>query len=437
MQPSRTLGSRQRWRGGRRQTPQERQSAAQEGTLRGHKHMQFFTRTLAVAAIVCAQTTAQETYVRAKTGAKVHVYQSEGSKPLTTLEAGDLLLVHDTKQFDLPDGRRLTWHQVSAPTGFPVWVFGQFLAPTGAEGVYSVTGEGVRMRPVPEASLASYPLRDTLSMGDRVLRIQRNDPNTALAEDWVKVWSPATARAWVTGLNVTSVADSAAARAAWAKEVRVLPNAPVKVATEEAGSKTDDGPAAASPKVPTEAYRSLKYGDTLLENARKLKNEATEADFDPAIRAYNVVMEMAPKGSQVHTTARNQREMAEMLQEVAKLRDDLAEAESRDRQRLRDLQEDQYNDRIKNTITMGRFTGRGWVEAKMEGRNKRWYLRWSGDVVYEIDCGSGRYDLSMFEGYQVGVTGSTVRSATPSTTTEIGQVAMLDVARIEVLDGGK
>ena len=380
-----------------------------------------------------------ETYVRAAEGAQVRVFQDANAKALGPLAAGDLLRVHRSDVFDLPDGRKLTWHEVSSPRGFPVWVFGEYLAATGAEGVSAVTGNGVRMRPMPESSISSYPLRTTLSSGDRVQVIETSG-------DWVKVWSPPTAMAWVNASETTPERDVAGARSAWAKDLRVLANAPIAAEKTTGGAtKTPtpseqpakDDTAAKDPRVPGEAYRSLNYGNTLLENARKKGKAATEADFQPAIRAYDVVLDMAPKGTQVADTASRQKELAMMLQQVAALRDDLNQTERENEARLRKLREEQYEDAVADTISWGRFTGRGWVESVRKGKEVRWYLRWAGDIVYEVECGSGRYDMSMFEGYQIGVVGSMTRAASSSTEEAVGEVAMLDISSIEVIDGGR
>jgi hypothetical protein len=396
-----------------------------------------------VALATVASSQGAERYVHAKEGAEARVFQDANAKAVGKLAAGDLLRVHQEDVFDLPDGRRLAWLEVSSPKGFPVWVYGQYLAPTGADGIYVVTGNAVRMRPMPESSIASYPLRSTLRVGERVLMIERHDPSAALDQDWMHVWSPPTARAWVFAADTNPAGDMAAARRAWAQGLRSLPSA-TAAKSSDAGAPAGvspvqlaDVPKVAAKNVPDEAYRSLAFGNTLLDNARKKGKQAAEADFAPALRAYNVVLDMAPAGSQVAANAQRQKELALMLQEVAALRDDVDRADERNQARLAELQQQQLEAALEKTIHWGRFMGRGWVEKVKRGRELHWYLRWDGEIVYEIDCGTGRYDLSIFEGYQVGVMGSTVRAATPSTEEAVGEVALLDVSRIEVIEGGR
>ncbi len=395
-----------------------------------------------------------ERYVRAKQGATVRVFQDRNAKAVTTLGAGDLLRVHRSDEFELPDGRRLVWYQVSSPRGFPVWVYGEFLTPTSTSSVYSVSGNGVHMRPMPESSIASYPLSTTLRAGEQVEFIERANPSLPLAKDWVKVWSPPTARAWIDASQTSPESDVEAGRKAWAAALRELPRAAVVQASvapgvrsaesgrsssqaQSAEAKVEKVPAKPKAKVPEEAYRSLNYGNTLLENARKKGDQATEADFQPAIRAYEVVLGMAPKGSAVAETAQRQLELAQTCQELAGLREKLSSEEQRRVAERQRLIEEQRTEQLRDTASWGRFTGRGWVEKVREGRETRYYLRWSGEIVYEIECRSGRYDLDTFVGYQIGVIGSTTRVHTLSTDEKVGEVAKLDVSRIEVIDGGR
>ena len=63
-----------------------------------------------------------------------------------------------------------------------------------------------------------------------------------------------------------------------------------------------------------------------------------------------------------------------------------------------------------------------------------WILRWAGTPVTEVVCTSGRYDLALFEGYELGVQGRSVREA-GATTEGVGALSALDLERIEVISG--
>ena len=56
----------------------------------------------------------------------------------------------------------------------------------------------------------------------------------------------------------------------------------------------------------------------------------------------------------------------------------------------------------------------------------RFYLRFGGSISCELQCSSGRYDLSTFASIEVGVHGSEVASRS-------GELPTFEVARLEVL----
>lgn len=387
-----------------------------------------------------------ERYVRAAAGAQVRNFQDAQGKVVATLEQGALLLVH---------GESVGFLEVSSPAGFPVWVFGEFLAETGAEGVLRATGNGVRMRPLPDSDVSSYPLTTKLSRGERVQFIERADPSLPLQQDWVKVWSPPDARGWVAAGETTPVADAAAAAAEWKRSVRELPDEPAPQAAAPApkaaaapapaaaasasgaaAAGRSDEPAAPAQEVPEEAYRSLAYGDTLLENALKKGKGAVEADFDRAIKAYEVVLGMAPAASQVAVAADRQLTEARLHASMAAARAEVADVARRQEEMLDELRRENEVDALKDTAHWGRFMGRGWVERARIAQEDRWFLRWGGEIVFEVTCMSGRYDMSVFEGYEIGVKGTTLRPATAATEEAEAQVTLLDVTRVEVISGG-
>jgi len=392
-----------------------------------------------------------ERYVRAENGAQLRVFQDANARTVTTLGAGDLLRVHDENTFSLPDGRTLVWYEVSAPKGLPVWVFGEYLAKTNARDVLAVTGDAVRMRPSPESSIASYPLRSMLNRGQRVLFVERHDPSAAFGADWIRVWSPPEARAWIDASETQPVTDAVAARQEWQRDLRVLPRAEAKPqpAESEGTEPADPGEASGSEPaqadqdqgagggddIPDEAYRSLAYGETLLQNARKKSTSASEADFAPAIRAFEVVLDMVPENSPVAENARLQLDRAQTLADLAAARDELRHLEERRAERLEKLLSDQKDAAVKDTVHWGRFMGRGWVVRKRTPDGTRYYLRWGGETVFEISCESGRYDLDLFEGFEIGVRGTMLRQAMQATEEEGALVALLDISRIEVISG--
>jgi len=418
---------------------------------------------LAAFAMLVAGAAGQgsQEYVRAKAGAVLRNFQDVQGNEILRPDAGALLKVHEESRLTV-DGREVIWLKVSAPAGLPVWVYGKYLEQTSVEGVLRVNASAVRMRPLPSSSVSSYPIRAQLSRGDRVEFIKRNDPSVAWAEDWARVWSPTEATVWVNAAQTTPEPDISAASAEWQTSLRVLPT-PVVASTSRpaagtSGTVKDDAalanaaaasapttsaaqdvvsPAASAQRaIPEEAYKSMAYGNTLLKNARALGDAALEVDFDRSIQAFNIVLDIAPAGSVVAVEASRLLLVAEVDAIAAAVREGLGAVEAR-RVRERDaLQEKQAQAALAGTAHWGRFSGRGWVDSKTVGKRTTWYLIWGGEITFEIQCQSGRYDLAQFEGFEVGVKGSTIRGQSMATEEQRALVALLDVTRIEVISAG-
>ncbi len=392
-----------------------------------------FTLGLGLAAAAMAAPQEPEiaagSYVRAKDGAVVRNFRDEKGKAVTSLDAGTLLLVHTESR---------NYYEVSAPTGFPVWVFGKYLTETGTEGVLKVIGNGVRMRPLPESSVDSYPLSTKLNRDDLVQYIDRADSNLSFESDWVQVWSVPHAHGWVSSTDVDLAGDQGVAGKEWTDSLRGLVDVPVKVAPVAAAepdnaAATDQDPPAAA-KIPEEAYRSLAYGKTLLEGAMKKGKDAVEADFDSAIRAFNTVLGMVPETSIVATEANSKLMEAKAFQTSAATRETLAAVESRQAELVKEWAEEKRREALRKTELMGRFMARGWVRKTGRGDDARYFLYWD-DTVQEISCESGRYDFDLFLGYELGVRGMILRAASMATDDMPAEVSLLDVSRLEVISG--
>lgn len=403
---------------------------------------------LATACMSMGMAAAQDadaTYVRAAEGAQVYNYQDYRGKVIATSDAGDLFRVLQRHEFEI-DGRELSWLEVQAPAGMQVWVFGQFLVETGVEGVLRVSGTGVRMRPLPDSSVASFPLKNTLNTGDLVEFVERADPSKPFAEDWIRVNAEDAIgfMAQETTTPVTGEQEMAAAMTEWRDEQPEL-SQKVRAANQAVYAEADDPVQDPEPEIrpvtkpaasiPEEAYRSLAYGRTLFNNAIKKGKEAVEADFDPAIRAFLIVLDMVPEDAEIADQARDYLSKAEAHQTLAATREALKDANERQQQWLNSLQQQQAQAELKDSVHWGRFTGRGWLESTREGRETRWFLRWSGQVTFEVTCDNGRYDMAQFEGYEIGVRGSLLRARSMATESTPAEEALLDITRIEVISG--
>ena len=78
---------------------------------------------------------------------------------------------------------------------------------------------------------------------------------------------------------------------------------------------------------------------------------------------------------------------------------------------------------------MGRYDARGWLESRKRSNGEwSWYLSFAGKETCVVQCSSGRYNISMFEGYEIGVTGMMINEAGAAQST-------CDMRSIEVLSG--
>jgi len=72
----------------------------------------------------------------------------------------------------------------------------------------------------------------------------------------------------------------------------------------------------------------------------------------------------------------------------------------------------------------GRATAVGWLRARRG--NPGWEVEKGGVVLYLVGCASGRYDLSVFEGSEIAISGSADRPGRDS-------VRVLEAQNIEVI----
>ncbi|HIK61059.1 MAG TPA: hypothetical protein EYF98_10270 [Planctomycetes bacterium] len=393
-----------------------------------------FTLGLGLAAAAMAAPQEPEiaagSYVRARDGAVVRNFRDEKGKAVHDLDAGSLLMVHSENS---------NYYEVSSPVGFPVWVFGKYLTETGTEGVLKANGNGVRMRPLPDSSLDSFPLTTRLNRGDLVQFIKRADSSRSFDADWIQVWSVPQAHGWISTTEVDAVNDQAVAGREWTDSLRGLVDVPVKwvapavVAKPDEEASTEQVPAD-SGKIPEEAYRSLAYGKTLLKGAMKKGSAAVETDFDSSIRAFDTVLGMVPETSIVAAEAQSKLMEAKAYQTSAATRASLATVEKRQEEMVAEWAEAKRREELRSTELMGRFMGRGWVRMTGRGDDARYFLYWDG-TVQEISCESGRYNLDLFVGYELGVRGMIMRAASMATDDMPAEVSLLDVSRLEVISG--
>lgn len=394
-------------------------------------------------------------------GAKVRNYSDSKGLVLTELEPGQVLAVYGESG---PGGNE--WLSVEVPGGFPVWVYGKFLRETSERDVYEVTGNNVLQRPRPASDPSSYPVREKLFVRDRVVGIQRNDPSKPLDQDWVQIWSPAGVRAWVDTESITELENGSSGTQLWAQSVLTvreergtqggraplgagsaapvaggagasLASSPQEPGASSSGSARGAGDAAAATEAGApildeyQASRALAGADERFA----AQNQSAQPDYVVVRASYEAILAMVPEGATAELVRSRLREV-DARERAEVIRAELAlEANAQRNEietRRRTIEElGTLRDPLEN-----RYPRRGWLE-KIERKNDEpiWILRWSGQIVAEVSCSSGRYDLPVFEDYELGITGRFIQTAATIGASVPPHVAVIDISRIEVLSG--
>lgn len=295
---------------------------------------------------------------------------------------------------------------VSVPGGFRVWVYGSLLAESGRPGWLELTGNQVNMRPEPRTK-NSFPIGQ-LHKGDRVRFVRRADPTLPMAEDWVEVWSPSTARAWVAKSETNAIAagtDGAAlfgAAAASAAQSRSAGEGTPSAGTRATqGEGATGGSTAAANGARTDVYAALASAQVLLREALG----SDTPNFAGVRAAYSEVTAMNPDPGTRRIVERDL-EQLQFHEDLVAARSELAA------QRAAVEAEKQRQDRVRMEAELrkdplwGRFESRGWLTSEsIRGGGKRYIVTYAGERKQVIECTTGRYDLDLFVGYEVGVEG--------------------------------
>lgn len=358
-------------------------------------------------------------YVRVgANGAKLrNIYDAQG---LVVLEgkADEVLAVYS---------ERGEWLEVEAPSGFSVWVFGEYLAPSADAGVLQVTGEGVLMRPLPASTADALPLRQRLGRGEKLRLIGRRDPSKPMAEDWVNVWSPPRARAWVAAAETAPLATGVDGAKLWAEAVakaRPLPSAPVVDA-----SATTTGAAGDAKAVRT----AMEEGERLLAAARQAEQSGGTPDYAAARTQFEQAVQLSGGGPSAEL-AQQRVKLCSSYETAWNLTLELKQHEAARADAVR-RREDALARAEKRGVFDGRFDARGWVErVTVKGEQQPIYLlRFGGAASAELVCTSGRLSLDDFLDVEIGVTGRELRSAIVGPTAALSRPRQIDVTRLEVI----
>jgi hypothetical protein len=224
--------------------------------------------------------------------------------------------------------------------------------------------------------------------------------------------SRASAKLWVEPVAVGDPAAPAAPRAATSTPARRPPRAwapprwrsAVRRHTEAGGQRRPPRPS--SPRATSSTRR---------------RAPAPTPTFAAAKASYLKVVDLAPNSSAA-VRARGLEKIG-LHEEIARIKADKASLEV-DRRALAPRREATCARRASNDPLWGRFQSRGWLEKQGE--------QWVALGRQDHERGgllSGRYDLALYQGFQLGITGALQRGASSE------GPARFDVRRIEVLDG--
>lgn len=360
-------------------------------------------------------------------GAKVRNGADKNSTAVFSCEVGQILHVAGKR-------RGIGFLPVEAPGGFPVWVHGGNLKPTDTEGILEITADAVNQRPLASSGAESYPLSQRLHRGDRVRVIERQDATKALSLDWVRIWSAPGSTGWILETEVKSVTDGP--NAAWDKAMAQLgTRTTLKTAETEGGAGKPVNGIGAKGTPSSAALEGAKQtqAETMFDQAEVML--ATERikptpDFAAVRSAFEAVVAL-DAGARWKRDAESGLKIVAALEEAVALKSDLEAEKIRRQEDLLERQRRAWEESRQRDPMIGKFDARGVLERRSRsGEPHRYILRWGPEEVCEVRCASGKYDLDIFAGYEIGLKGL-LEYAKPGALLE--ERPVLEVGKIEVI----
>jgi len=358
-------------------------------------------RSTRVVATASAESVVREPlrYVRARTGG------------VTIRNLAD---VHGLALVDAPEGALLAvygetagWLEVDIPGGLPVWVFGRYLREVeGTPGVLEVTNNNVNMRPRAGSDVNNFPLGTRLVAGDQVAEIEREDPTKPLAEVWVRIWAPPAACGWVQAERTLPVAEGEDARTLWLNDELAL-----------ASGETPKGRATAARNEPREAsapgpltarIESAQAAIAAADDLFAAERERASPDFEALRDAYRAAL-VPDTGGAFDALVEQKLASIDALAEIVRTRALLEEERAARRREHERVQREQWDQLRERDPFYGRFAVRGVLESFQDSQGSRTYrIVRGGAPQCVVSCASGRYDLDLFVGRELGLDGGFV-----------------------------
>jgi len=340
---------------------------------------------------------------------------------LAKLEKDSIVRVH---------GELAGWSKAEIPTGFAVWVYRKYVTETDDPKVVEVTRNGLNVRVLPSSGVNNYPIGQ-LYAGDRVRVIETPAEFAEEAAEWIHIWSPPGFWAWIRTGHLAVLETGGPERWKNAQNAALFPRTP-EVSADVKSTSSPVMPVA-DPARANATKEALSRANAALEREEAL----TKPNFDLVRAAYAAVLDLEPTG-EVKLLVEHRLERVGMLEAAANLREsirsDLEAEKARRKLEYEQLQRDIREEAKRKDPLGDQFDERGLLERRTVGEDTRYYLRWGGRDVCEVVCTSGRYDLVMFLGKDVGVRGEIL----PLVATDNGATAppIVDLRRIEIIVKG-
>lgn len=399
------------------------------------------------AAAQAPAPVALPTYARAGSrGARLRSLADEKGHLLADIPAGTVLKLR---------GDRAGWVQAEIPGGFAVWIAGQYVRETETPGTLELTGDRVNLRPLPQTdNVNNYPV-GVLQRGTRVQLVERANPDKALKDDWVRVWTPEGTAGWLRKAEAEALDAATDGAKAWSDALAKGTHLAAPIYARPAQSATP--PAVATPAhsgaapgnppgnaasggatpsangaAPAVATASLVGAELELHKARELLATARtseQPDLAGLRAAYDKVIALDSKDGvdgPFASSARADLENVAILEAAAGMRAEMEASKARVAQQLAERRQQVAKDAAAKDPLTQTYPGHGTLVRRTTatGVPQYWLVQGTRDVC-QLSCSSGRYKLESYAGRYLGVFGD--KSTLPS-----GDAA-IDAQRIEVL----
>ncbi len=352
---------------------------------------------------------------------------SEDTLVISTPKRGTLIHVFQ---------ERAGWQRAEIPGGFPVWVHGRFLRPTDQKDVWEVIGDGVNVRGLPNSSVNNYPIGqlyrgDLVRAAGGVPPMEEDAAGAETESEWLNVWSPEGFGAWIKADQTEALAETEDADKLWSAALAALGTANAqplgnKAATLEASSaKPEGGDKTATGETVPDAAELLRKAQGLLAAAR----EATDPDLAAVREVYAEISATNPSAI-IQEMVQKDLVVLEALEKMARMHAELEELRLRKQRELQQRQREIWDESGRPGVRTDGHDRLGVLERHVRNGRTTFVLRRGGHDICELKCSSGRYDLNLFAGFEIGLRGSIEEAASDSPDTAL---PLFDATRIQVV----